>query len=439
MSIRLTARRTLARAALPMLLAISCADGARAQTAPDVDSLRRDLQEMKSAYETRLRDLEQRLGAAEKTAAAPPPAPPPMAAAPVASASAFNPGVAVVLDGRFASFARDPAAYRLPGFMRGDNANPGERGFALGESEISLFSNVDQDLYGNLTVSFTRDAQVNIEEAFLQTTSLPAGFTLKAGRFFSGIGYLNEQHAHTWDFADAPLPYLAFLNGQFGDDGVQARWLAPTNYFLEFGGEAARGDAFPAGGAANRGVGAFSGFGHVGADLNESSSVRTGLSYLRTKAANRDASGDIFNGTGQTGIVDFVYKWAPGGDAVDTNFKLQGEYFHHREYGLFNDAGYSGQQSGWYAQAVYQFMPRWRVGVRHDRLYAAAVDPALTGTTVDSLGMTPRRYSAMTDYSTSEFGRFRLQYSRDRSGPDTDHQVLLQYTLSLGAHPAHSY
>src|SRR5437763_1179071 len=113
------------------------------------------------------------------------------------------------------------------------------------------------------------------------TASPPGGFTLRAGRFFSGIGYLNEQHSHTWDFADQALPYRVFLNNQYDDDGVQLRWLAPTTQFVEFGGELFRGDAFPAGGAARVGFGTHSLFAHTGGDLDESSSYRTGLSWLR--------------------------------------------------------------------------------------------------------------------------------------------------------------
>ena len=45
----------------------------------------------------------------------------------------------------------------------------------------------------------------------------------------------------------------------------------------------------------------------------------------------------------------------------------------------------------------------------------------------------------MIDYSTSEFGRFRLQYNRDEARPDPDNQFILQYTVSLGAHGAHQY
>ena len=58
---------------------------------------------------------------------------------------------------------------------------------------------------------------------------LPAGFSLRPGRFFSNIGYLNSHHAHTDNFFDRPLAYQAFLGNQYGDDGVQLRWVAPTD------------------------------------------------------------------------------------------------------------------------------------------------------------------------------------------------------------------
>ncbi len=31
---------------------------------------------------------------------------------------------------------------------------------------------------------------------------------------------------------------------------------------------------------------------------------------------------------------------------------------------------FDNRQSGFYAQAVYQFMPRWRIGYRFDQLYS---------------------------------------------------------------------
>jgi hypothetical protein len=283
---------------------------------------------------------------------------------------------------------------------------------------------------------------VSVEEAFVQTTSLPWGFTAKGGRFFGGFGYLNAKHKHTWDFADAPLAYRAFLGGQYGDDGAELRWVAPTDIFLEFGGAAARGDAFPAGGAANRGVGAWNVFAHAGDDIGIESSYRLGAGFLRTRAHDRatDDDANLFTGYSNTAVLDAVFKWAPDGNPQDTNLTLQGEYFWRGERGAFNEVPYAGHQHGWYAQAVYQFMPRWRVGLRYDRLFADTVDPALAGTALDNQSHIPRRYAAMLDYSTSEFGRFRLQYNRDESrATDIDHQVFLQYTVSFGTHPAHSY
>src|SRR5437764_3608212 len=302
-----------------------------------------------------------------------PATPPPLANA-SASAGSFNPAIGVILQGKASAFSQNPDTYRVLGFPLGDEGRvPGKRGLSLDESELNLQANVDPYLFGNLTLSIDPESQLSIEEAFLQTTSLPWGLTLRAGRFFSGIGSLNEQHAPTWDFADQALPYRVFLNNQYDDDGVQLRWLAPTRQFIELGGELFRGDAFPAGGAARVGFGSHSLFAHTGGDIDESSSYRTGVSWLRTKPSDRTtpvAGGpdDVFNGTSDNLIFDAVYKWAPNGNPVDTNLKLQGEFFAHRDRGQFNSLPYSGWQTGFYTQAVYQFLTRWRAGLRYDQV-----------------------------------------------------------------------
>jgi hypothetical protein len=104
-------------------------------------------------------------------------------------------------------------------------------------------------------------------------------------------------------------------------------------------------------------------------------------------------------------------------------------------------------QSGWYAQGVYQFMPRWRVGYRYDRLNPGSAKLGL----VDSGALaaadfpilekySPTRNTLMFDYSSSHFSRLRLQFANDKSRPGvTDKQVFLQYIMSLGAHGAHKF
>ena len=299
------------------------------------------------------------------------------------------------------------------------------------------------------------DDSVSAEEAFIQTIGLGHGITVKAGRFFSGIGYVNEQHAHTWDFVDNPLAYQAFLGTQLGDDGVQLKWLLPTPFYVEVGAEVGRGRNFPGSDRDRNGAGSGTAFVHVGGDVGTSHSWRAGLSYLRTSPRDRGfedtlADGNTvdnsFSGSSRLWIADFVWKWAPEGNPARRNFKLQGEYLWRKEHGsLLTSAsgvedGYRSRQSGWYLQGVYQFMPYWRVGLRGDRLDSGTVDYASNNAFLARTDFNPSRLSLMLDYSPSEFSRIRLQFARDKAQEGiTDNQMFLQYQMSLGAHGAHSF
>jgi hypothetical protein len=302
-----------------------------------------------------------------------------------AQENAFNPSISLILQGTAARSSQDPASYQITGFApSGAEVAPAPRSFSLGESELIVAGNIDPYFRGQLVAALTPENEIEVEEAFFQTLGLGQGFTLKGGRFLSGIGYENEIHQHAWDFQDSPLPYKAFLGGRFNDDGVQLRWLAPTDLFLEFGAELGRGRAFPSAESSRNGAGAWSLFTHAGGDLGASTAWRAGLSYLQTKPEGRafedtDSLGNpvnqSFSGTSKLRIADFVLKWAPSGNATLTSFKLQGEYFRRNESGsLTYDDGtavsgaYASRQSGWYLQGVYQFMPRWRVGLRYDQL-----------------------------------------------------------------------
>jgi hypothetical protein len=160
---------------------------------------------------------------------------------------------------------------------------------------------------------------------------------------------------------------------------------------------------------------------------------------------------NAFSGTSKIWVADFVWKWAPHGNATRTNFKLQGEYFRRKEGGdLTYDVNaaslgtaadaYSSSQSGGYLQGVYQFMPRWRAGLRYDRLDAGSVDYAANNAYLDRPVFKPGRSSLMFDYNPSEYSRMRLQLNRDRSMQGIDeNQVLLQYVMSLGSHGAHKF
>ena len=464
------------RAGWVLCLAAGSAVAQPASPSSDTQALRRELDAMRAEYEARIQALEQRLKAAEAAVAAPPataataapapvaasPAPAPMtvAAAPAAAAGGgFQPAVSLILSGGYFASKQDPASYRIRGFSLPPDAEigPGVRGFSLGESELGLAANIDPWFRGAANISFAPDNTVSVEEAFIETTSLGNGLTLRGGRFLSNVGYLNSQHAHVWDFADAPLAYQAMLGTQYGDDGVRLTWLAPTERFIELSAELGRGRSFPGSDISRNGAGMYSLAAHTGGDIGDSHSWRAGLSYLHARAQDQellafDPSGSEIRNrfTGNTGvwIADAVWKWAPNGNATRTNFKLQGEYLQSRRDGnlVVDTAGaaspgdYNASQSGWYLQGVYQFMPHWRVGLRTERLSPGTpgygINTALVG--IDS--GSPSKQTLMLDWNPSEFSRVRFQVAQDRARPGAaDTQWLLQYQMSLGAHGAHNY
>ena len=454
-------------------MAILLMVGAQAR-ASEVDELRAQLEAMKSEYQSRIQALESRLAQLEEQAAAPPAA---VAAAPVAApapapsggggnaANAFNPTVAVILGGRYTQTSVDPASYAIAGFIpAGDGVGPAPRSFNLDESELTLAANIDPYFFGNLTAAISGDNTISVEEAYVKTLALPSGLLIKGGRFFSGIGYLNEIHSHAWDFVDQPLIYQAMLNGQLAQDGLQLKWLAPTDMFMEFGTESGNGQQFPGTHLHGNGLNGVALLAHIGDDVGDSVSWRAGLSWLSQQAENRefdDVAGNgapvvnAFSGDTKTWVADAVLKWSPHGNANLHSFKLQAEYMQRTENGrLAFDAtgqnligGYHSRQSGWYLQGVYQFMPRWRFGVRYDLLDSGAVNiglveqhllPASAFTALTPA--TPSRVTAMFDWSPSEFSRLRLQYAWDRARlSEHDQQLMLQYLYSIGAHGAHKF
>ncbi len=238
-------------AALCVALAAAFPAAAFAASDADLKQLRDQLRELRDTYQQRIDTLEKRLAAAEARSAsastaaveagttaseairsvAEVRATADSAARRPASASAFNPAVSLIIDSKLTRFQRDPSAYRIDGFIpSGGEIGPPRKGFSLGESELAFSANVDHLFRGNARFALAEDGGagvVEVEEVNVETLALPSGLKMKAGRFLSGVGYLNQQHPHEWDFSDAPLAYKAFFGYRLQNDGVQLRWVAP--------------------------------------------------------------------------------------------------------------------------------------------------------------------------------------------------------------------
>jgi len=432
------------------LLALLLQPGAAvfAQNAGDeIAELRQLVADMKTDYEARISALEQRLERAERAArGAQRDAEEAIEVAEqtaidqgggTSAPNTFNPSIGAILTGIYADVGNGWQA--VPGFQPAGEIGPGDAGFSVGETEINMKASVDAKYYGNLTFALAEDT-AEVEEAWLQTTDLPAGITVTGGRFFSGAGYLNSFHLHADDFVDRPLPYQAFFGGRYTVDGIQGRWVAPTNLLVELGAELNWGGGFPATSNGESSPGAYTLFAKLGGDIGTSNSWLVGLSYVGADAVERsaDGNGDAFTGDSDLTVLDFVWKWAPDGNNTIRNVKVQGEYFRRSEQGDFGGIAYDGDQDGWYLQGVWQFMQRWRVGLRHDTVDADN-GAALAGTGLADPGRRSWRNSLMVDWSPSEFSRLRLQYTNDQVFSAADDQWYLQYIMSLGAHGAHQF
>ncbi len=460
-------KRTLMASAIASLFA------APAYAVSDADwaAMKEEIRQMKTAYEARIADLENRVKAAEAKAAAAEDKATQVEAQTRAdgsqtAAAGFNPEVSLILQGKYAHM-QDVEERHLTGFLPAGHEHGAARGFSIDHTELVLSASVDQLFKGYANFALL-DEEVGVEEAWFQTLGLGNGFTIKGGRFLSALGYQNGQHPHAWDFADNSLVYKALFGEGYGQDGLQLKWVAPTDLFIEPFVEIGRGSSFPGTDRNENGAGSVAAGVHVGGDVGVSNSWRAGVSYLATKAREREFDGHdpanaemagAFTGRSKTWIADVVWKWAPNGNARERNLKLAAEYFRRKESGTLNcddadplepsacagglSGSYVSSQSGFYAQAVYQFMPQWRVGYRYDKLWRGDADfngEDVGGTIASLADYDPARHSLMLDWSPSEFSRVRLQYSKDKSmvGQD-ENQWFVQYIHSLGAHGAHKF
>ena len=381
----------------------------------------------------------------------------------------ITPEISLILDGKYSAQSQNPESLGRGFIPSGTNNIP--RGFSLGETELAIAGTVDNLFRAEARLVLSQNGQdfsAAMEEAFFETLGMPAGLKIKAGKFFSNVGYLNNKHPHEWDFVDLPLVYQAFFGGQLNNSGAQFSWVAPIDtMYLKFGGEVGQGMSYPNGNNYNENkprLGTV--FAKLGGDIGTESSWLGGLSYVTASTGDRPRLSalnetDTFDFTGSTNVLiaDFVYKWAPNGNASRQNFKLQGEAFWNTQKGSATITSpsaygscaipclgnaYTNTQSGFYMQAIYQFMPNWRVGYRFDQLYGGNSAygfsaGTLTGTPLESYN--PIRNTIMLDWANSEYSMFRLQLAQDTMyGPGkTNNQLFLQYVMSLGAHGAHRF
>lgn len=380
----------------------------------------------------------------------------------------LNPDISVVIDSMFhtddARRGIGSILERVDGF--GPVREPGgfDDGFNLREAELFLSSTVDPYFKAYTSIVVTEDG-AELEEAVVQTTSLPYGLQLKGGKFLSEFSRSNSQHPHDWDFVDRPLVSgLIFGDGGLVEKGAQLSWLAPTPFHLLLGVEALQGE--------NEDM-----FCHLGRDdsddaLRDRGGPRLWLQWAKFSPhlpGDHEAQFGLFhgygrhqdewgNGTdqgwfdGQSRFLgtDFVYKYDAPHAYGKGDVTVQGEYvYRERDLELKASDGSPGlvgnsrvdKQDGLALQSTYGFASRWRAGLRWD--YVGLTNRSrLPDRTTQRFDET-HRLSAMVDFSPTEFSRLRLQVNRGEYMVEGDredvYQVFFQALFTLGAHGAHKF
>src|SRR6266403_574311 len=367
----------------------------------------------------------------------------------------------ISFDGLFAlagSTARD-----LDHIEVGDH-DPQQRGFNARNIELALDGAVDPYFEGFANIVFKLDndnaTEVEVEEAFMQTTSLPFNLQLKGGQFFAAFGRINPVHPHAWDFADDPLVPGLFL-GPDGLRGVGAQisWTLPTPWYSQLilasqNGRGSTGFSFRNPGdngiffereTTDREARGLQDFVWIprwenSIDLSPTQVVLAGVSgAFGSNETGANSRTQVYGG-------DLFYKWKSAHAEGGFSFvKWQTEVMYRRfEAGRGVDESFPVAETfhdwGLYSQVLWGFRKGWVAGVRGDYLHMQ--DSRFTD---DPDRQSRSRISANLSWYPTEFSKLRLQYNHDFLESNfflADRQVdsvFLQFEFILGAHGAHKF
>lgn len=374
--------------------------------------------------------------------------------------SVFNPEISVAID-TIGSYS----------------ASTGNLNFTMRDVELMVQSNVDQ--FAHAYVVFNAESELDpwsktdsfegatlgVEEAAIETTSLPYGFALKGGQFFADFTRLGKVHSHELPFTDRPAVLENLIGGETRSRGIELNWVPPVGHYLRL-----TAGAVDNIGADTATTGLLTTIAGDDADLFATRGERTfgDLMYYTRAATIFELSSSVSlnlgadyarggdAGTRELISGDFKLIWIPDPAGFD-RFEVGGEFLHGKTDGAFStDALFAGgptdgsvSANGAYIYAQYRIGKNWEPGIRYEwyRPEAWSQTDANSDGIADGISRsvsTRNAVSAYLTYNLSEFNRLRFEISHihDGSGSlggyDDDWLGFLQWTVTLGPHK-HSF
>lgn len=303
-----------------------------------------------------------------------------------------------------------------------DEDADGEDGHSIGsgsglrvrEVELQLSAIVDAYLKTDLILAFPGGEDVELEEGFVTTQSLPAGLQLKMGRFYAAFGRHNLLHTHQYPLLNPPLAHKQILGDEgLADDGISMSWLSPLPWYVELTGQVldGRSERF----ASEEGEDLVY-LAHARSfwDIGDEWTVEMGGSYV----AGANAVDETSSLVGVDGTVHWRNLSGWGRRLI-----WQTEYLRASDG---EAGGGEAEEGGLYSSLQVQLARRWWLQGRFDRV-------GLPGDEEDW------RASALVGFVPSEFSAVRLQLDRHSEEGETSYSMMLQLNVTLGSHPAHRY
>ncbi len=299
--------------------------------------------------------------------------------------------------------------------------------------EVAAFAPVDTLFDALVNVAGHDEAgqiEIELHEAYIASTRLIPRTRLKVGRFFLGVGRLNQYHSHDWPFTSAPKSHSTFFSEEAATDtGLELGHLFDSSIPIDLVAGVTNGWTY--------------GHSHTGGrrplvathyvrptfffDFGDSRGLLVGLNYLgRTDADSIQ--------TRLTGF-DATYK-RRNGKTLST--LVQTEFYHRlqtsatlplkEEIGGYMFADFAIGEEGWSA------------GTRLD----AFTDLSLKFGTGDRRGNFDFAIVPVLSFKNSEFSTFRLSYTygqetREGDNARAEQKVEIQLIALIGAHPAHDF
>ena len=308
----------------------------------------------------------------------------------------------------------------------------------LHESEIGMQAIIDPYARADAFFSFG-EVGVNVEEAYVTFTSLPAGLLLKVGKMRADFGRVNTINNHALPWIDRPLVTNNLVGGEDGidDAGLSlSRFIAaPKGWFMEGTAQVYRGDSDDVFSAYRRQD--LSVVGHLRGyrDLSESTNLDLGVSYARGNSAGLITTLNPSAFFTNLYAADATLRWKPLRRAVYKNLLFRTELFWSARDQLSALNVFETQHAfGMYSSAEYRVNRRWTVGGRFDRSGRAT-----------NANLTDTGFSGILTYWPSEFSQIRGQYRFGHlavANPgdfSNANEFLFQFLFVMGAHGAHPF